>query len=205
MGPFIACQDTEEPSGLHHARSRAGGRINHEESHIYEKIIEQHANLRADERIIEILRGLEGNEGQGVTMADPKIVEMDLAVQINDVVLQELYELRHKVAWWEEKFSVLVENTGAKRERDELLAALKAMLTAFETELKSEYETSAGGMSCQIPSSIVTARALIARIEKPAPTVETRSYFRCKECGFEHWGGESCCGHGEACVEVPAP
>lgn len=135
-------------------------------------------------------------------MAAPKILEMDLAVQIDDALLRERDELRAKVAWWEEKFSVLVENTGAKRERDDLLAALRTVLDDaehIEEELGSEHQ------GLVLAESFPKARALIARIEKPAPVVETRSRFRCKECGFEHWGGEPCCGHGEACVEVPAP
>ena len=71
-------------------------------------------------------------------------------------------------------------------ERDALLAALNAILETRD------------------PADFRKAEELIARIEKPQapPAPAPRSYFRCAICRHEHWGGEPCCEHPDACVEI---
>ena len=60
------------------------------------------------------------------------------------------------------------EVTQMQRERDELLAALKEAVDAWETVDQLNWEERGTG-PYEIPPEMAATRALIARIEKPVP------------------------------------
>ncbi|MGO9291468.1 MAG: hypothetical protein ACLQIJ_22285 [Polyangia bacterium] len=78
------------------------------------------------------------------------------------------------------------------------VAALEVSVEALLTNNILDLEVAVGVLTKHI--------AALEACDGAAPLpVAPRSYFKCGVCFHEHWGGELCCEHPQACVEVIAP